>query len=67
MDQMSDSDQCSNRLQPDLISLLVNFSCALGHIMTRYDFLWARRVILRGGGGLGGGAPPGKLCLLQVL
>ena len=43
MDQMSDSE---NR-QPDIISLLVNFSCALGQIMTRYDFLWARRVILR--------------------
>ena len=26
----------------DLISLLVNFSCELGQIMTRYDFLWAR-------------------------
>ena len=26
----------------DLISLLVNFSCELGPIMTRYDFLWAR-------------------------
>ena len=25
-----------------LISLLVNFSCELGQIMTRYDFLWAR-------------------------
>ena len=46
MDQMSDSDQCSNRLQPDIISLLVNLSCALGQIMTRYDLLWARRVIL---------------------
>ena len=30
----------------DLISLLVNFSCELGPIMTRYDFLWARLVIL---------------------
>ena len=39
---MSDSEQCSNRLQLDLISLLVNFSCELGQIMTRYDFLWAR-------------------------
>ena len=26
----------------DLISLLVNFSCELGQIMTRYDFLLAR-------------------------
>ena len=25
-----------------LISLLINFSCELGQIMTRYDFLWAR-------------------------
>ena len=24
-----------------VISLLVNFSCKLGKIMTRYDFLWA--------------------------
>ena len=39
---MSDSEQCSNRLQLDLIKLLVNFSCELGQIMTRYDFLWAR-------------------------
>ena len=30
----------------DLISLLVNFSCELGPIITRYDFLWAIRVIL---------------------
>ena len=30
----------------DLISLLVNFSCELGQIMTGYDFLWTRRVIL---------------------
>ena len=43
---MSDSEQCSNRLELDLISLLVNFSCELGQIMTRYDFLLARRVIL---------------------
>ena len=43
---MSDSEQCSNRLEFDLISLLVNFSCELGQIMTRYDFLWARWVIL---------------------
>ena len=32
---MSDSEQCSNRLELDLISLLVNFSWELGHIMTR--------------------------------
>ena len=43
---MSDSEQCSNRLELDLISLLVNFSCELGQIMTRYDFLWAKWVIL---------------------
>ena len=43
---MSDSEQCSNRLELDIISLLVNFSCELGPIMTRYDFLWARWVIL---------------------
>ena len=33
---MSDSEQCSIRLELDLISLLVNFSCELGQIMTRY-------------------------------
>ena len=43
---MSDSEQCSNRLELDLISLLVNFSCELGPIMTKYDFLWARLVIM---------------------
>ena len=43
---MSDSEQCSNRLELDLISLLINFSCEVGQIMTRYDFLWARWVIL---------------------
>ena len=42
---MSDSEQCSNRFEFDLISLLVNISCKLGPIMTRYDFLW-------GGGGV---------------
>ena len=36
---MSDSEQCSNRLELDLISLLVNFSCELGQIMTTYYFL----------------------------
>ena len=29
---MSDSEQCSNRLELDLISLLVNFSYELGQI-----------------------------------
>ena len=43
---MSDSEQCSNWLELYLISLLVIFSCELGQIMTRYDFLWARWVIL---------------------
>ena len=43
----SDSEQCSNRLK--LYPISINFSCELGQIMTRYDFLsvwWARRVIL---------------------
>ena len=34
----SDFEQCLNRLQLHLISILVNFSCKLGQIMTRYDF-----------------------------
>ena len=46
MGYMSDSEQCSNQLELDLISLLVNFLCELGPIMTRYDFLWAGWVIL---------------------
>ena len=46
VDQTNDSEQCSNRLELDLISLLVYFSCELGPIMTRYDFLWAKWVIL---------------------
>ena len=46
MGYMSDSEQCSNRLELYLISLLVNFSCELGQIMTRDDLLWARWVIL---------------------
>ena len=29
---MSDYEQCSNRLQIDLISILVNFSCELEQI-----------------------------------
>ena len=56
------SEQCSNRLEFDLISLLVNFSCelepnnvpdmtshglcGLGQIMVIYNFLWVVRVIL---------------------
>ena len=43
---MSDSEQCSNRLELDLISILVNILYEFGQIMTRYDFLLARRVIL---------------------
>ena len=43
---MSDSEQCSNRLDLDLSSILVNFSYELGKIMIRYDFLWAIRAIL---------------------
>ena len=35
MGYMSDSEQCSNRLELDLISLLVNFLCELEQIMTR--------------------------------
>ena len=43
---MSDFEQCLNQLQLDLISLLVNFSCELGSIITRYGFLEARIMIL---------------------
>ena len=32
------------KLEPNNDSVLVNFSCELGLIMTRYDFLYARRV-----------------------
>ena len=46
MGWMSDSEKCSNRLELYLISLLVNFSCELGQIMTRYDLLWTGSVIL---------------------
>ena len=45
-DPMSDSEQCSNRLKLDLISLLVNFLGELGQIMSRFDYLLTRRVIL---------------------
>ena len=37
----------SNQLQIDLILILVNFSSELEQIMTRYNFLEARWVILR--------------------
>ena len=46
MGWMSDSEQCLNRLELDLISLLVNFACGLGQIMTRYTSVWTRKVIL---------------------
>ena len=36
---MSDVEQCSNQIQLDLISILVNLSYELGQIMTRYDLL----------------------------
>ena len=39
---MSDSEQCSNRLQLDQILILVNLSCKLGQIMTIYDVLEVR-------------------------
>ena len=43
---MSDFEQCSNQVQLDLITLLVNFSYQVGTMTSRYDFLEARRVIL---------------------
>ena len=43
--EMSDFEQWSNRLQLDLILLLVNFWYEFGKIMTRYVFLDARFVI----------------------
>ena len=39
---MNDSEQCSNRLQFDIISMLVNLSCELEQIMASNDFLGAR-------------------------
>ena len=42
---MSDFGQCSNWLQLNLISLLINCSYELKQIMTRYVFLGARWVI----------------------
>ena len=44
--EMSDFEQCLNRLQLDLISLLVNFSYEFGKMLTRYDFLDTRFVSL---------------------
>ena len=35
---MNDSEQCSNRLQFNLISLLVNFAYEFGPIITRFYF-----------------------------
>ena len=46
MGKMNNSEQCSNRLELDLISLLVNYSYELGQIMARFDFLWPRWVIV---------------------
>ena len=40
MDQVSDSEQL------DIILPLVNFACELGSVVTRYDFLWTKQVIL---------------------
>ena len=45
-DYINDSEQCSNRLQFNLISLLLNFAYEFGPIITRFDFLEARWVIL---------------------
>ena len=42
----SDFEQYLNRLQLDPISILVNFSHELAQIMTTYDFLSAKQVIL---------------------
>ena len=39
MGYTSDSDQCSNRLLLNLVSLMVNVSNELGQIMTRYYFI----------------------------
>ena len=38
----SDFEQCSNRLQLDLILMLVKFTYEFYQIMTRYDFLEVR-------------------------
>ena len=43
---MIDSEPCSNWIQLDFISILDNFSCDFGQIMTRYDFQESRWVIL---------------------
>ena len=42
--QTSDSEQYSNHIQLDLNYNLINFSCVLGPIMTRYDFFVGRRM-----------------------
>ena len=46
MGKTSDSEKCLNRLQLYLILLLVNFSHELAHIMTTYDFLSAKQMIM---------------------
>ena len=38
---LKEEEQCLNRLQFDVITHLVNFSYAFGQIITRYDFLEA--------------------------
>ena len=45
LDLISVFEQCSNQLQFDLITLLVNFSRKLWQIITRYNILEARRII----------------------
>ena len=40
MDQMSDSELL------DIILPLVNFACELGSVVTRFDFLWTKQVML---------------------
>ena len=40
MGYTSDSEQCLNQLELDIISLLVNSSCVFVQIITTYDILW---------------------------
>ena len=46
MGKTSDSGQCWNRLKLDLIFDFGRLPCALGQIMTGYDFLEAKWEIL---------------------
>ena len=41
VNKISDIEQCSNRLQLDLIVHLTHFTCELMQTMTSYDFLEA--------------------------